>query len=68
MITCNVHSSLEAVGFIAVLGTKLAQHGISVNPVSGFFHDHLFVPVEKAEEAMRVLGDIRDEVNGSGEV
>jgi hypothetical protein len=28
---------------------------ISVNPVSGFYHDHLFVPVDRAEEAMRLL-------------
>jgi hypothetical protein len=27
--------------------------GISVNPVSGFYH--LFVPVDRAEEAMRLL-------------
>jgi hypothetical protein len=44
MITLNVYSSLEAVGFIAAVGAKLNK--IGVNPVSGFFHDHCFVPVE----------------------
>ncbi|KAJ9628278.1 hypothetical protein H2204_009395 [Knufia peltigerae] len=61
MITCNVHSSLEAVGFMAHLSTKLAGQGLSVNPVSGYFHDHLFVPVEKAVVAMKVLEKVRED-------
>jgi uncharacterized protein len=55
MITLEVHSSLEAVGFLAAITTALAAVGIGVNPVSAFFHDHLFVPAERADEAMRVL-------------
>jgi hypothetical protein len=54
-ITLNIHSSLEAVGFLAALLPALAAEGMGVNPVSGFFHDHLFVPAERAEDAMRVL-------------
>src|SRR6266536_3447117 len=42
MITLNVHSSLEAIGFIAAVSEKLTEKGIGVNPVSGFFHDHCF--------------------------
>ncbi|OAL35230.1 hypothetical protein AYO20_05484 [Fonsecaea nubica] len=61
MITCAVHSSLAAIGFMAVLATRLARCGISVNPVSGFYHDHLFVPVERAEEAVEVLARVREE-------
>ena len=34
MITLNVHSSLEAVGFIAVIAQRLKEIGIGVNPVS----------------------------------
>lgn len=60
MLTCAVHSSLEAVGFMAVLATALAESGISANPVSGWFHDHLFVPVHRAEEAVRVLEGVRE--------
>jgi len=55
MISLNVHSSLSAVGFLAAITTRLAERGISVNPVSAFYHDHLFVPVELAEEAMDIL-------------
>lgn len=58
MITLNVHSSLEAVGFIARIATKLAAHGMGVNPVSGFFHDHLFVPEGRERDAMQILADI----------
>jgi hypothetical protein len=55
MITLNVHSSLDAVGFIAKIATRLAAEGMGVNPVSAFYHDHLFVPADRAEDAMRVL-------------
>ena len=54
-ITLGVHSALEAVGLMAAVTARLASAGISVNPVSGFFHDHLFVPTEQAEEALAIL-------------
>ena len=55
MITLNVHSALEAVGFLAVIVPALAARGMGVNPVAGFFHDHLFIPADKAEDAMDCL-------------
>jgi len=55
MITLNIHSSLEAVGFLARITTALAKHGMGVNPVSGYFHDHLFVPDGREKDAMGVL-------------
>ncbi len=58
MITLNVHSALEAVGFIAVIATKLAAAGMGVNPVAGFFHDHLFVPEGREEDALSILRGI----------
>ena len=36
MITLDIHSSLEAVGFLAAITTRLAAAGIPVNPVSAF--------------------------------
>lgn len=58
MITLSIHSSLEAVGFLAAVTARLAAAGMGVNPVSAFFHDHLFVPAERAEEAMRILREM----------
>ena len=55
MITLNVHSALDAVGFLAAVATALSERGIGVNPVAGYYHDHLFIPADRAEEAMAVL-------------
>jgi hypothetical protein len=54
-ITLNVHSSLTAIGFLAAITGKLAEAGISVNPVSAYYHDHLFVPWEWKEVAIEAL-------------
>jgi hypothetical protein len=61
MITLNVHSSLEAVGFIARVASRLAEKGIGANPVSGFFHDHLFVAEGREEEAVAALKNLAEE-------
>lgn len=55
LITLTVHSSLDAVGFLAAITARLAEAGISVNAVSAFFHDHLFVPDHRADEALDIL-------------
>jgi hypothetical protein len=55
MITLNVQSSLDAVGFMAVIATRLAKLGMGVNPVSAYLHDHLFVPVGREAEAVKEL-------------
>jgi len=58
LITLTVHSSLEAVGFLAAITGRLAEAGISVNAVSAFYHDHLFVPEQRADEALHLLQDM----------
>ena len=58
MIKIGVHSSLDAIGLIAAIAGKLAAAGISVNPVSAYFHDYLFVPAENAHEAMAALAEL----------
>jgi uncharacterized protein len=55
LITLTVHSSLEAVGFLAEITGRLAEAGIGVNAVSAYYHDHLFVPEHRADEALQLL-------------
>ncbi|MCP3144509.1 ACT domain-containing protein [Pyxidicoccus xibeiensis] len=55
LLTLSVHSSLDAVGFIAAVSTRLAAHGIGVNPVAAYHHDHLFIPAARAPEALALL-------------
>ncbi|MEU3299117.1 MULTISPECIES: ACT domain-containing protein [unclassified Streptomyces] len=57
-ITLRVHSALDAVGLTAAVATALADAGLSCNVVSGFHHDHLFVPYERAEEAVTLLREL----------
>lgn len=64
LITLTVHSSLEAVGFLAAITARLARAGISVNAVSAFYHDHLFVPEPRAEEALRLLQGMTAQESG----
>ncbi|RXT44970.1 ACT domain-containing protein [Bradyrhizobium betae] len=58
LITLTIHSALDAVGFLAAVTACLAEAGISLNAVSAFHHDHLFVPVDRADEAMAVLREM----------
>jgi hypothetical protein len=59
MITLDVHSSLEAVGFMAAITDELKKLQIGVNPVCGYFHDHIFVPDGREQEVIEALGEIR---------
>ncbi|EEH07441.1 conserved hypothetical protein [Histoplasma capsulatum G186AR] len=65
MISLRVHSSLEAVGLIAAIAAKLKERGISSNVVSGFFHDHLFVPLGREDDTMQALRDLAREAGSS---
>ena len=60
-ITLSVNSALEAIGLTAAVATALADAGISCNVVAGALHDHLFVPVERATEAVAVLDGLARE-------
>jgi len=61
MITLTVHSSLDAVGFLAAITNKLAEYGISVNAISAYYHDHLFVPTAQAERAIELLSHLNQD-------
>ena len=57
-ITLKVHSSLSAVGLTAAVAGKLAASGISANVIAAYFHDHVFVPAEKAQRALQLLAEV----------
>lgn len=59
-ITLRVHSSLAAVGLTAAFSAELGELGISCNVMSGYFHDHLFVPFDRAAQAYAALAALRD--------
>ena len=54
-ITLSVNSSLEAVGFTAEISRKLAEFGIPANVVAAHYHDHVFVPTDQADAALKLL-------------
>lgn len=54
-LTLTVHSSLEAVGLTAAVAQALTRANISCNVVAAFYHDHLFVPVADAQQALATL-------------
>lgn len=58
-ITLNIHSSLEAVGFLSCITTELTKHNIPANAVSAYYHDHLFIPADRADECMQALHKMR---------
>jgi uncharacterized protein len=61
LITLAVHSSLDAVGFLACITDRLASAGIACNAVAAFHHDHLFVPEARAEETLQLLRSLASE-------
>jgi hypothetical protein len=54
-ITLGVQTTLQQVGLTASFAGRLAEAGISCNVVAGFHHDHLFVPRDRADEAVVLL-------------
>ena len=64
-ITLRVDSSLTDVGLTATVSSRLASHGISCNVIAGFFHDHLMVPWDRAEEALGLLQQLVREASSA---
>jgi hypothetical protein len=54
-ISLMVHSSLDAVGFLARITEVLAAQGISVNAISAYYHDYLYIRSDQAENAFKTL-------------
>jgi len=66
-ITLRVHSDLQAVGLTAAFATALAEAGIGCNVLAGAFHDHLFVPVEVAQQALATLQSLQRRASQASE-
>ena len=58
-ITLSVDSDLRAVGLTAAVAGALGEAGIACNVVAAARHDHLFVPVERAGEAVACLRELQ---------
>lgn len=60
-ITLTVHSALDGVGLAAAVARALADRGIACNMVAGFHHDHVFVPEDRAGDAVEALGELQQD-------
>ena len=54
-ITLLLDTTLDQVGITADFSRRLADAGISCNVIAGYHHDHLFVPHDRADEAVALL-------------
>ncbi|MFO0971146.1 MAG: ACT domain-containing protein [Candidatus Saccharimonadales bacterium] len=57
-LTIDVHTSLEAVGLTAAMAKVLTKYGISANVVAAYYHDHIFVPYELKDQAIKALSSL----------
>lgn len=58
-ITLTINSDLQSIGLTAAFTSALARQGISCNVVAGAMHDHLFVPLDRAEQTLNVLKQLQ---------
>ncbi len=54
----GMDTSLDALGVIAAISTALAVAGIALNPIAAVARDHLFVPADRADDALEVLHEV----------
>ena len=57
-IKLAVHSSLDAVGLTAAVSNRLAVDGISANVIAAYFHDYVYVPKDRAGDALQLLENL----------
>ena len=65
-ITLMVFSALEGVGLTAAVAETLEKEGIPTNIVAATLHDHVFVPSNRAEDAMKALRALQMKAQLSG--
>lgn len=54
-LSLTVQSSLEAVGLTAAFAATLGDRSIPCNVLAGYHHDHILVPVGRAQDAIDAL-------------
>jgi hypothetical protein len=59
-ITLTVHSALDGTGLTAAVASALAAKGIPCNMVAAFHHDHVFIPLDMAGQALAILRGMTD--------
>ena len=64
-ITLRVTSALEAVGLTAAFARALADESIACNVIAGAHHDHLFVAVDRAADALQCLQTLQQRARES---
>ena len=57
-ISLQIDTDLEMVGLTAEFSNELANEGISCNIIAAYHHDHIFVSIDDANNAMDVLREI----------
>ena len=60
-IVLEVYSDLEGVDLTAAVAMALANAGIACNMIAALNHDHVFVPADRAEEALDILLALQSE-------
>lgn len=63
-ITLRVYSALDGVGLTAAVAGALAARGIACNMIAARLHDHVFVPADRADEAVAVLRSLQSAARG----
>lgn len=58
-ITLEVYSSHDGVGLTAAVAGALADQGIPCNMVAALHHDHAFVPIDDAQQAVGFLLELQ---------
>ncbi len=54
-IILMVHSAFETCRIGCNISAELARNNIGCNVIADYFHDHIFVGVQNAEKAVKVL-------------
>lgn len=65
-ITLTVHSDLQAGGLTSAVAESLTQASISRNVVAAAFHEHIFVPIERAADALAQLTGLQARADFGG--